>query len=291
MSRFFTLSAATNSIFTSSAATSSKNASFDEYTVDVRNLNRWSIPKVPSRKIYDIGSFTLTRSHLVKTLEQTITIEDTEQALELLSDHVVQPFKDKYKFIHIGCVQIALKPLTLKGLDTSILVALRDSRCLNWAKSLMGVMETSLTNGPVYFNTYPDLALSLSDPHLLKALSLNLQTQNYNFLPGYETIAVIYRIYYRVLNTLTPNTKIVSQMGKTTIIESNVLSTKTAIPRTLKWEEISFPTTWQMSDVTTPQPLAYRNMEQILQDAEGILVTSGTHNDTRVTTSTSTYCC
>ncbi|KAG9447876.1 hypothetical protein H6P81_014004 [Aristolochia fimbriata] len=205
----------------SSAGTTSKNASLDEYTVDVRDLTRWSLPKVPSKHIYDLGSFTLAWSHLVKTLEQTITVEETH------------------------------------------------ARCLNWANSLMGVMETSLTNGPVYFNIYPDLALSMTDPHLLKALSLNLITHNYEFQRGSETIAIVYRIYYRVLNTLASHVKIASEKGKTTLVESNILSTKTAIPRTLRWDEIEFPSTWQMAEATVPQPLDNREVEQIVQDADG----------------------
>ncbi|KAG9453331.1 hypothetical protein H6P81_006235 [Aristolochia fimbriata] len=253
----------------SSAGTTSKNASLDEYTVDVRDLTRWSLPKVPSKHIYDLGSFTLAWSHLVKTLEQTITVEDTEQALELFSESDIQPFREKYKFLHIGCVQIALKPLTLKGLNTSLMMSLRDARCLNWANSLMGVMETSLTNGPVYFNIYPDLALSMTDPHLLKALSLNLITHNYEFRSGSETIAIVYRIYYRVLNTLASHVKIASEKGKTTLVESNILSTKTAIPRTLRWDEIEFSSTWQMAEATIPQPLDNREVEQIVQDADG----------------------
>ncbi|KAG9453471.1 hypothetical protein H6P81_006375 [Aristolochia fimbriata] len=133
----------------------------------------------------------------------------------------------------------------------------------------MGVMETSLTSGPVYFNIYPDLALSMTDPHLLKSLSLNLMIHNYHFLPGSETIVIVYRIYYRVLNTLTSHVKVVSEKGKTTLVESNMISTKTAVPQTLRWDEIEFPATWQMSEVTVPQTLDNRDVEQIIHDADG----------------------
>ena len=62
-----------------------------------------------------------------------------------------------------GLVQIAFKPLTLEGLPESFVAALRDARNLNWKKSLIGIMEFNLTNGPVYFNAYPNLQLSLSE--------------------------------------------------------------------------------------------------------------------------------
>ena len=40
----------------------------------------------------------------------------------------------------------------------------------------MGIMESSLHNGPIHFDCYLDFTLSLSDPHILKALTLNIQT-------------------------------------------------------------------------------------------------------------------
>ncbi|KAG9450351.1 hypothetical protein H6P81_010316 [Aristolochia fimbriata] len=173
----------------SSAGTTSKNASLDEFIVDV-----------PSRHIYDIGSFTLAWSHLVKTLEQTVTVEDTEHALELFSEFDIQPFRER--------------------------------------------------------------------PPLAEALGLNLITHNYEFRHGSETIAIVCRIYYRVLNTLASHVKITSEKGKTTLVESNIVSTKTAVPRTLRWDEIEFPSTWQMAEATVPQPLDNRDVEQIVQDAE-----------------------
>ena len=58
----------------------------------------------------------------------------------LLSVQDLMPFYKEYKYIHIGLVQIALKPLTLLGQNTSIQCTLRDGRCTNWRASLMGAM-------------------------------------------------------------------------------------------------------------------------------------------------------
>ncbi|KAG9459780.1 hypothetical protein H6P81_004288 [Aristolochia fimbriata] len=58
-----------------------------------------------------------------------------------------------------------------------------------------------------------------------------------------------------VLNTLASHVKIASEKGKTTPVESNILSTKTAIPRTLRWDEIEARPTWRMAEATAPQPL------------------------------------
>ncbi|KAK4708643.1 hypothetical protein R3W88_029568 [Solanum pinnatisectum] len=71
-------------------------------------------------------------------------------------------------------IQIAFKPLTLKGLPKTFLAALRDARNLNFKQSLMGSIESTVAYGPVYFNTQPNLQLSLTDANILDALTLNL---------------------------------------------------------------------------------------------------------------------
>ncbi|KAG5574206.1 hypothetical protein H5410_054340 [Solanum commersonii] len=101
-------------------------------------------------------------------------------------------------------VQIAFKPLTLKGLPETFLAALRDARNLNFRQSLMGSIESTVAYGPVYFNAQPNLQLSLTDSNILDALTLNVKTHGYNYAPGSELICLSYRIYYKLLATLNP---------------------------------------------------------------------------------------
>ena len=53
--------------------------------------------------------------------------------------------------------QVAFKPLTLEGLPESFIAALQDGRNLDWKKSLMGIIQSSLAHGPVHFDVYPNL--------------------------------------------------------------------------------------------------------------------------------------
>ncbi|KAI8530716.1 hypothetical protein RHMOL_Rhmol11G0081100 [Rhododendron molle] len=71
-------------------------------------------------------------------------------------------------------VQVAIKPLTRKGLNSSVLLSLKDSRFTIYSDSLLDLIESSLHNGPVYFNGYPDLPLCLKDKNILKALTYQL---------------------------------------------------------------------------------------------------------------------
>ena len=59
--------------------------------------------------------------------------------------------KEDHKFLHIGLVQVGVKPLIREGLNNSILMALRDTRHLRFNDSLLGTMESSLSGGPVNF--------------------------------------------------------------------------------------------------------------------------------------------
>ena len=63
------------------------------------------------------------------------------------------------------------------------------------------MMETSLHNGPVYFNCYPNFALSLSDRNIMKSLNLNVKKDGYYMKEGLEHLAIIYRIYYKLMKT------------------------------------------------------------------------------------------
>ena len=98
-------------------------------------------------------------------------------------------------------VQVFIKPLTRKGINTSVLMCLRDARFKNFKDSILGMITASLYDGPVYFNCYPDLTLALDDSNIIKALTLNIASSGYHMEEGSKHFALIYHIYYRLLDT------------------------------------------------------------------------------------------
>ncbi|KAG5591110.1 hypothetical protein H5410_041624 [Solanum commersonii] len=157
-----------------------KNSRKEEYDIPqhLDLLNKWTIPKISPRIIYQMGTFEkLSLKQVVKTTEETITIESDNQTFRLLSDNDLATYRDIYRFMHIGLVQVAFKPLTLRGLPESFIAALQDGRNHNWKKSLIGTIQTSLAYGPVYFNAYPNLQISLQDENSLSFLMLNAKLQ------------------------------------------------------------------------------------------------------------------
>ena len=61
------------------------------------------------------------------------------------------------------------------------------------------MIQLSLFNDPVYFDYYLDLTLALDDPNIVKALTFNILTFGYDMDEGSKLLAIIYRIYYRLL--------------------------------------------------------------------------------------------
>lgn len=103
--------------------------------------------------------------------------------------------------MHIGLVQVAVKPLFHKGLNIPICMLLHDDRLLNFDDSLLRVLQSNLANGPVYFNCYPNFFVGIHDPNVMDTLTLNVKTKNMNSKIDTREIAVIYRVYYKLMKT------------------------------------------------------------------------------------------
>ena len=80
-------------------------------------------------------------------------------------------------------------------------MALRDTRHLNFDDILLGVVQSSLSSGPVHFDCFPNFTVSLHDPYVLKALTLNIKTSSTFMIEGTKQLALIYRVYYKCIKT------------------------------------------------------------------------------------------
>jgi hypothetical protein len=245
-----------------------KNSELIEYANVQEQLNHWTIPPVRPSTIYGHGLFEFRSTMAVKTMEKTESIELNDKIINLIDRTDLLAHMRNYNYVHIGLVQIALKPLTLLGMDTCLQVTLRDGRCNNWRSSIMGAIETSLCHGPVYFNAYPNFTLSLTDRNIGEALNCRIQTRGYDFLPGSEVIALVYRVYYKVMNTVNPRVRQLGPPDQTVLIETNMLTSNIATNRLINWEEITFPENWTITNAVPPRPII-NQIEQIVQDDEG----------------------
>ena len=128
---------------------------------------------------------------------------------------------------------------------------LRDARILNVNDSLLGILESNLAQGPVYFNCYLNYSVEIEDPNILDTMTLNVKTKNMNRKLGTKDLAVIYRVYYKLIKT-TIALKAINSSPKvvTVLMESNQEHSTTFVPRMLKWNEILSDESWKFESIT-----------------------------------------
>jgi hypothetical protein len=247
-----------------------KNASSISFEDIEKSISNWKIPKVNIKEIYHVGTFSLLSNYYIKTIEKTIPISSLHETLHLLSEREINSIRAKhqYHYLHFGLIQVAIRSLTRKGLNVSVLACLRDCRNKRFKDSLLGMVEASLSNGPVYFNTFPDFSVSLSDTNIHKVLTLNLQTSGYDLEPGSENISVTYRVYYKAMTTLAPCAKHYTPKGLTTLLQTNPNNRHT-IPKTLKWDEITLPEKWVLSQAVEPKSMDQSEVESLIETPDG----------------------
>ena len=124
-------------------------------------------------------------------------------------------------------------------------MALRDTRHIRFNDSLLGTIETSLSGGPVYFNYFPNFIAHLHDPHVMKALTLNIKTYGTLMVQGASQIALIYRVYYKCMRT-NFNVQALDKRRprETTIIQTTDPRSNIQVPKTLQWSEVTFLENW-----------------------------------------------
>ncbi|KAL4615580.1 hypothetical protein ACB092_07G136400 [Castanea dentata] len=221
------------------------------------DFRKWNIPKVSTKSVYDVNwtEKSIFSEYRARTIEQTFSISKTHEKCCLFSKKNINEFlsKKNLKYLHIGLVQVAVKPLTRKGIDASVLMCLRDARFKKFNDSILGMITASLYDGPVYFDCYPDLALALDDPNIIKALTLNILTSGYDMDDGSRPFTLIYRIFYRLLDSqLTPRSRGRDPAGKTMLIQCSIPDAKIQVPKMIQWQDITLSKEWSLEQVAPP---------------------------------------
>ncbi|KAL4645013.1 hypothetical protein ACB092_02G205600 [Castanea dentata] len=218
------------------------------------DFRKWNIPKVSTKSVYDLNWIekSIFSEYRARTIEQTFSISKTHEKCCLFSKKNINEFlsKKNLKYLHIGLVQVVVKPLTRKGIDASVLMCLRDARFKKFNDSILGMITASLYDGPVYFDCYPDLTLALDDPNIIKALTLNILTSGYDMDDGSRPFTLIYRIFYRLLDSqLTPRSRGRDPAEKTMLIQCSTPNAKIQIPKMIQWQDITLPKEWTLEQV------------------------------------------
>ncbi|RDX97394.1 hypothetical protein CR513_19838, partial [Mucuna pruriens] len=173
-------------------STQEVNPKFNLFDEEVRfeeinqNMDDWTIPEIPQDELYVPETIKQKQSsdYIIKTVENNIPLgQGIGEEFYLLSKNSIIEHIKKYRYLHIGCVQVAIKPLIDMGIDVVVLMCLRDIRHNKFEDSLIGTVETSLGQGPIYFNCYPNKTVSLMDRNILDSLFLNIKFHDEVTLP------------------------------------------------------------------------------------------------------------
>ena len=81
------------------------------------DFQKWNIPKVDSKSMYRTNwtENTFSSQYRVRPFEQTFSISRTHEKCCLFSKRNINDFlAKKFNYLHIGLVQVAVKPLTKK---------------------------------------------------------------------------------------------------------------------------------------------------------------------------------
>ncbi|KAA0041674.1 movement protein [Cucumis melo var. makuwa] len=231
-----------------------KHNTVEAHLAQVENrLKNWSIPKLEANQVYKINTFNFSQQDVIVITEENVAMKNEFTAIKLLPEETLFKVKEKFKYLHIGCVQVALKPLFREGLDVPVYLALRDKRHLRFTPSLLGIVQSNLEQGPVYFNCRPDLTVSLQDKNIMDTISLDVHSQRLELKDGSLPFAVSYRIYFKLMHTnLSPKALGISPKGYTMLMEVNVEKSSMTIPRNLKWDELTKNPIWKLQGETTP---------------------------------------
>ena len=223
------------------------------------DFQKWNIPKVDTKTVYKT-SFVESSFHFAykaRIVEQIFSISKTHEKCCLFSKRNINEFiaAKKFSYLHIGMVQVAIKPLTRKGINAFVLMCLRDARFKNFKDSILGMITASLYDSLVYFKCYLDLTLTLDDHNIVKALTLNIVSSGYHMEEGSKPFALIYDIYYRLLGTqLNPGANINREpSSKTMLIQCSTPNAKVQVPKMIQCQDVKLPTKWLLEQET---PLA-----------------------------------
>ena len=140
-------------------------------------------------------------------------------------------------------IQVAAKPLTKIGLNTSIVMCLRDNRHLDYQDSIIGAFQAGLNDGPVYFQCFPNFIVRLSDAHILDLVVLHVKTHGFKFKEENNPVSIITRFVYKSMTTSVGSRALcTSPKGETTLFHSDMLNNSNfIIPKKIKWNEVEFP--------------------------------------------------
>ncbi|RDX87443.1 hypothetical protein CR513_31080, partial [Mucuna pruriens] len=139
-------------------------------------LHNWSIPVVKKSEVYKQHRIWSISQDEVHVIEYSYPGTKNNQTINLLEQEILyQHIKEGYNFIHLGLIQVAAKPNYRLGINSPILMILRDIRLKRFNDSIIAILESNLHDGPAFFNCYPNFSMDLKNDKTSNAIKLHVK--------------------------------------------------------------------------------------------------------------------
>ncbi|KAL2894788.1 ORF I: Movement protein [Bienertia sinuspersici] len=173
------------------------------------------LPLISKNDIYAKSKWDFVYGRGIQIEEFTTSVSESQMSIQLLDKDLNQKYiSEGFRYVHFGCVQIAIKPLVRLVIDVPVMLALRDKSLISFKDSLLALANSHICQGAIYFNCFPNLCNDLEDPYILQSLTLYINLSKEIQFVGARNFSVIYRVYYQLLNTqLNPRCKIHFALG------------------------------------------------------------------------------
>eukprot|EP01018_Ginkgo_biloba_P025064 Gb_18264 [translate_table: standard] len=231
---------------------------------ELEPLPEWKLPSLKPSDIYSgLSIFHLQATTSINICESVVPVaneEDMQVFIPILNKNELSRFVKKgHKFIHLELLQITVIPLFRHGIGAKLLLGSFDLRhTKSMTDCIISAMKTSLHDGPVFHNVFPNFHVSLTDPHINQILKICLKTQGIHMLSGSHSLALQYRVMHRTTNTLTPAVKNGRLVGQTIVMHSSPNS-KQITHEVIEWDKVSFPENW-LVDIHTERKALPRSL-------------------------------
>ena len=132
-------------------------------------------------------------------------------------------------------------------------------------------MQANTSFGPVYFTCYPNIELDyMNYQSIHKALTPNIQTQNYDMDPRSRNILIVYKVYYKVMTSVVNLNCLLSSLKYQTLIwQANEKNSTVIIPKPIPWECLTQSKEWNFKQLLAPKPIEQPKLMSITDDGQG----------------------
>ncbi|KAL5828186.1 hypothetical protein ACOSQ4_019983 [Xanthoceras sorbifolium] len=206
----------------------------------------WNIDSVSKKSVYPKGIFYFKNKYYIQTTSGSISSNNEQVSIQLLDPHIIARHKQKYRYIHVGLVQVHVTPYGPRGINGSISLFLRDKRLLDFSDSLLNVPESSKANDPLNF--FPNFMVSLQEIDILHHLSLRVKFQDLQMVENCIPLGLVYRVYYKWMRDQNPVAKTYGPGIEIIFSQTNMRSPNDLTPRIIKRSDIQLPEGWNFQD-------------------------------------------